>query len=305
MNAKQENRLTMCLVVVDYLKLVSPAIISQMPGFADLFDLFNRNVDELRVMKQGQRLNRKGLKTTKVNYKVVMIDFALEMSSRVRAYALAIDDFVLLDEMDYKEYKFDRMRDSDVADDCQTIYDKANGLARELALYGVTEENLAELQRSINEYNLYLPLPRAGIINRKTITEDIRNLFDVNDLILKKMDGLSLMLKNTEKKYYTKYFDSRKVVVTGGRVIALRGFVTDEEGVALKRVTVSITELDYSTYTTAKGYYSYKNLPSGVFTVVYARDGYTVYSTQLAITDTLRTEFDVVLVAREDVKKAG
>ena len=304
MNSKQENRLTMCLVLLNYLDTVSSSIISQMPEFAELFNLFRRNVADLRVLKQGQRLSRKGLKVTKVNYKDVMIDVSLNMSSRVRAYALAIDDMVLLDEMDYKRYKFDKMRDSDVADDCQTIYNKAKGLLDKLGAYGVTGENLDELQMVINEYNLYLPLPRAGIISRKTITEEIKTLFFINELTLGKMDSLSLMLEHSEKLYFMEYFDSRKIVATGGRVIALRGFVTDAAGVALKRVLVSIASLDYSTYTTSRGYYSFKSLPAGVYKVVFSRDGYISFTTKLAITDTLRTEFDVVLVERDDVGRA-
>jgi hypothetical protein len=306
MNAKQENRLTMCLVLLKFLESVPLSIISQMPGFADLLLLFKRNVGDLRILKQGQRLNRKGFKVAKINYKDLMIDVSLNMSSRVRAYALAIGDMVLWNEMDFKRYKFDKMRDSDVADDCQTIYDKAKGLLAEVGLYGVTVENLAELQMGIDEYNLYLPMPRAGIISRKTITEEIRNLFVVNELTLEKMDSLSLMLEFTEKLYFMEYFDTRKVVSTGGRVIALRGKVTDKAGVVLQRVLVRVGGVyGYSTYSTAKGYYSFKNLLSGVYKVVFSREGYADYAAEVAITDTLRTEFDVALVVKEASGKTG
>lgn len=294
------------IVVKNYLTSVPETITEQMPGFGELFGKFSSEVEFLRQLKQKQRLNRTGYRMTKGNYRDIMVDLGFNTASRIKAYALAINDMVLWAEMDIKPYQFEKMRDSDVADSCMTIYEKGNELVSDLAPYGVTPEYLGKLKEAILDYNNYLPLPRASVVTKKEITATIKATFERIDGLLVQLDTLAIMLKFNEPTFYKKYFNSRKIVVSGGRVIGLRGYITSNEGAPLEKVLVTIEELDgFVTYTTAKGYYQFKNLPEGVFTVTYSRAGFIPVKVPLAFTPTLRLDYDVVLVQEDAVGKVA
>ncbi|MGL2964131.1 carboxypeptidase-like regulatory domain-containing protein [Flavobacterium sp. RSB2_4_14] len=306
MTSKQEDELSMEIVLCNLLVTVPASITEQMPDFTILATEVSEKVTILRDLKQGQRLNRKGFLVTKINYREVMIDLGLNMAARVKAYALAEDDMVLWNEMDYKRYQFEKMRDSDVADECMSIFDRAEKLLSVLGTYGVTTDNLRALKASIDAYNEYLPLPRASVVNKKLITEQIKKTFAEITILLFKMDTLVKMLEFSEPQFYSDYFNSRKVIVTGGRVIALRGFITDDNGAALEKVVVTIADLKgFSTTSTGRGYYQFQNLPQGVFVVSFARAGYETVNVRLAITPTLRLDFDVVLKRVDAVGKVA
>jgi len=306
MTSRQEDKLSMEIVVKNYLAGTPETIIGQMPGFAELFETFSFEVDQLRQLKQKQRLNRTGYRMTKGNYRDIMIDRGFNTASRIKAYALAINDMVLWAEMDIKPYQLEKMRDSDVADSCMTIYEKGNALVGSLEPYGVTAEYLGKLKDAIYDYNNYLPLPRASVVSKKETTKAIKAAFERLDVLLTKMDTLVMMLKFNEVAFYDEYFSSRKIVVSGGRVIGVRGYVTSNEGAPLEKVLVRIEDLDgFSTYTTAKGYYQFKNVPDGVFTVTFTRAGFLPVKVPLAFTPTLRLDYDVVLVQEDAVGKVA
>jgi len=305
MDSKQEDRLSMGIVVTNYVATVPGTITEQMPGFTDLFAKCESLVNSLRVQKQQQRLNRSGYRRTKSVYREVMVAEGFNIASRIKAYAIAVGDLVLEQEMDIKPSQFERMRDSDVADSCSTIYEKGNALLSNVAPYGVTPENLGKLKEAILKYNEYLPLPRASVVNKKEVTQAIKATFVELDQVLSNMDVLVTMLKFSSPEFYKKYFMSRKVIVSGGRVIGLRGYVTSNEGAPLEKVLVTIEELEgYATYTTARGYYQFKNLPDGVFTFAFARAGFEPVKVPLAITKTLRLDYDVTLTQVDEVVKA-
>lgn len=302
MNSKQEDKLSMLIVVVSYLATLPASIINQMPGWEVLYVQCTEILQKLRALKQGQSMNRKGFRMTKGNYREIMVAEGFITAARIKAYALSINDMVLWNEMDFKPYQFERMRDSDVADTCSAIYDKANSLLTDLAPYGVTTATQFQFNNTIDNYNSYLPMPRAGVVTKKEITESIKLTFESLDTVLTSMDTLATMLKFSEPKFFKSYFSSRKIVESGSRVIAIRGFVTNKEGAPLKKVVVTIEELEgMFTTTTARGYYQYKNLPDGVFTFTFSRAGYAPYKVPIAVTKSLRVEYDVTLSTVDDI----
>jgi hypothetical protein len=84
-----------------------------------------------------------------------------------------------------------------------------------MGLYGVTDNVLKELELSIDAYNAYFPMPRAGVVSKKLITENIKDTFSFVDVLLSKTDTLVRMLALCEQDFYRDYFNSRKVIVTG------------------------------------------------------------------------------------------
>ena len=296
MDGRQEDALTMCIVVESEIAATDSTVLALMPEFDLLVAEFNANVSLLRANKIGQRLNRTGFKITKVDYRSVMSQQAFTIAASIWAYAVAESNDVLKMEVTFTESDFERMRDSDVADTCQGIYDIAEPLFVDLTPYGITVDVLNDFKSAIEDYNEYLPLPRTSIITKKMHTQLIADLFASNAVLLERMDGLVRMLKFKQPVFFNNYFSSRKVIATGGRTLSLRGFVTDVVGVALEKVVVTVDSTpEFTTKSTKKGSYRFKSLPAGVWPVTFKREGYISETVYLSFTPTLRMEYSISL----------
>lgn len=305
MNYKQENKLSMYLVVINYLSGVPASILLLMPNFQVLFNQLILDVDLIRASNEGQRQDRKGYRVMKDIFKEAMVVKAVNIGMRIKAYAVSVNDVVLAQEMKEKKSFFMAKRDTVCADLCHAIYLKGVELLGDLAAYGVTQDSLDKLMTSVNSFNDYIPLPRKNIVIRRNLTIGIELLMEKCDVSLSGIDTLSDMLELNEVDYFREYFSSRRIVNNRGRKLALRGVVSGINGELLQKVVVSVPLLNLSTKTTVNGYYEFKELPSGVYDFYYAKAGYETFKSPVAITKTIRKNFDVALEDAMDVKSSA
>ncbi|WNM20382.1 carboxypeptidase-like regulatory domain-containing protein [Flavobacterium capsici] len=306
MDARQEDVLSMQIVTVDLLEHTDTAILDRMPQIVTVTAALRAKVETLRNFKNGQMLNRSGNRMTKEEIRVEMTQKGFETAAAVCAYAIAESNEVLEMEVTYVYSDLERMRDTDVADTCQSIHEIAFPLLTELADYGVTAESLGKLKDAIIEFNTAMPKPRQGIVTRKTITEQIALLFEECSELLFRIDKLVTMVRFSEPTFYSDYFGSRRIVDTGSRKLSLRGVVTDELGQPIDKVIVAIEASSLiSTKTTAKGNYQFKGVEGGFWPVVFKRDGYTSEKVFLAITPGLRVDFNITLKAASEQERSA
>lgn len=296
MNAKQEDKLSMEIVVVDLLNNTAPEIMAQMPQINTLKTNFSDNVAKIRTYQNGQNLNRTGNRMSKDQLREQMTQKGFEIAARVCAYAISIDDEVLEMEVTYAYSDMKKLRDTSIADACLSIHDIANANLANLLEYGVTNATISDLKDSIIQYNAMLPKTRAAIITRTTFTDRIKELIKENDKLLYRMDKLVTMLKFKEATFHEAYFKSRKIIETGHRKLAIRGKITDELGQPIEQVTITIeTPTNKTTKSTEIGYYQFKRIPGGVFPVTFKRDGYITERVFLVFTPNARLDFNITL----------
>lgn len=89
---------------------------------------------------------------------------AINVSSKVKGYAININDVVLREEMSQRLSYLLRITDTVTLDVCQFIHEKGTILLENLRDYGVTQEMLDDLQRSIANFRESIPKPRIGIV---------------------------------------------------------------------------------------------------------------------------------------------
>lgn len=305
MNYKQENKLSMYLVVINYLSGVPASILLLMPNFQVLFNQLMLDVDLIRASNEGQRQDRKGYRVMKDIFKEAMVVKAVNIEMRIKAYAVSVNNVVLAQEMKQKKSFYMIKRDTVSADLCSSIYHKGILLLTDLAEFGVTADSLDRLKIAINSFNDYIPLPRKNIVIRRNLTLGIELLMQKCDASITGIDDLSNMLNLSEVNYYREYFSSRRIVNNRGRKLALRGIVTAIDGKLLEKVVVTIPSLNLTTKTTSSGYYEFKELPSGVYDFYYSKAGYDTFKSPVAITKTIRRDFDVALDDTMDVKSSA
>lgn len=301
MDARQEDSLSMRIVTVDVLENAAPGVLSRMPQIESVRDELKAKVEKLRGFKNGQVLNRTGNRMTKDELRVAMTHKGYETAAAVKAYAIAEGNTVLRMEVTYVMSDFEKMRDTDVADACTSIFDVAEALLVELADYGVTLLSLNELKDSILMFNLALPKTRAGIVTKTTFTERIAELFAETDVLLFRIDNLVNMVRFSESLFYREYYGSRKIVNTGNRKLSLRGTITDESGLPLDKVVVTVESTnEVSAKSTKKGNYRFKGVEGGFWAVTFKREGFVTEKVFLAFTPNLRLDFSIVLKRVEE-----
>lgn len=296
MNAKQEDKLSMEIVVANLLNNTAPEILAQMPQINTLITYFSNNVAKIQTYQGEQTLNRTGYRMSKEQRREEMTQKGFEIAARVCAYAISINNEVLEMEVTFAYSDMKKLRSTTIADTCQVIHDIALANLPNLLEYGVTNTTISDLKDSIIQYNAMLPKTRAAIVTRKSFTNRIVELFKENDKLLYRIDKLVTMLKFKEAQFYKTYFNSKKIIETGHRKLSLRGNITDELGQPIEQATITIEAPKHqTTKSTEIGNYQFKKAPQGVFPVTFKRDGYHPERVYLVFTPNARLDFNITL----------
>ena len=306
MTANQEDKLSMQIVVVNLIKNTQPSILAKMPHFNTINAAFSENVDKLRAYKTGQNLNRTGNSMSKAQLREQMTQYGFVTAAKVCAYALSIDDEVLEMQVTYTNSDFKHLRETHIADTCQSILEIAQANLANLTDYGVTTASLLQLSNSIALYNQILPKTRAGIVAQTIFTDKIVKTFEENEKLLFRMNKLVTILKYEEATFYEEYFKSRKIINTGHRKLALKGKITNELGQPIDNVTITIeTPTPETTKSTDHGNYQFKSSIGGVFPVTFKRDGYLTERQFLVFTPNARLDFNITLKQAQEQQNSA
>lgn len=295
MNQLQERRRSMYYVVEDFLATVPAATLATLPEFNTKLASFTSTVALIRAQSESQTTNRVGYRMVKEELKESMTRYAIDVATRIRAYAINTNDTVLREEMNQRMSRLYRRPDTVCADICQFIHGKAELLLTELADYGVTTLLLEDLQKSITKYVSYIPKPRAGVVERRLATSEMVALFTNSNKVLKAMDALVTMVQFSDPDFYKTYFYSRKIIRPSYRSLSLRGTITDTEGMPILKANIHIEGTNIYRKSTENGGFEVKDLASGMHTVVISKPGYREVRSVVAVTATERTQFTAVL----------
>lgn len=295
MNVKNENRLNMYLVVADYLNAAPAGTIASMPEFAETFDRFNTSLQVIQAKSELQSASRLGYRIAKTVGKEEVVYYAMHMNDCIAAYAIAIGDTVLEQQMKFTKTELLKKRDTATLDDVQFLLSKGIALQSSLGPYGVSQAEIDMLTTVIGTFQTNIPIPRNNIVKNKMLTKDIEAQFVICNGLLIRMDKLVKIVKLTNNAFFTEYFFSRKIINNHGRKLAIRGLVVDAVGNPVSRVTVTIPTLGRETKTTDKGYYEFKNLPKGMQSLDFARVDYDTTNRTVGILSGKRVQLDVMM----------
>lgn len=95
---------------------------------------------------------------------------------------------------------------------CRTIIDTIEGVAEQLAGFGLTPEMLAALKEKINTYEKMLSASRMNVGNKKVANINLETETAAADAVLVKMDKLVDTIQRKNPDVYTKYKTARVIV---------------------------------------------------------------------------------------------
>lgn len=285
MNNTQESTLSMSVGTINYL-IKNASITSILPGFEPLFTKFKDNINGILFLHEQQEIDKSGISENKEFLRADLASKAYDISHKTEVYATLVNNLILAKEVHFPETSLSKATDSKLESRVLIIIEKVNASINELIPYGVVPDDLTALQNAFELFHAAIPAPRAGTVDRKSVTDQLNKLFKDNKLILDKIDLLIDIVRLSQPVFYSGYKDSRKIIQSGNGSLALTAKASDAEtGEGIKGVKFTFVlqngngenakrEESFVRITAQKGRLNIKNMSDGTYKTIVAKTGY-------------------------------
>jgi len=283
MTDNQENKYNMYEAVRAVLNLNNPTW-SPITPIGDNITIMDEQMTLIHEYRQIQETDTTGITVNKHNIESDLINAMIKVISGLIAYATVIEDYALLNSINYSQWNLKKTRDNILYDKAQLIYNKANPLATELATYLVTQPDIDAINTLSTDYLTAIPAKRAAVASSKTSTLNIKNAFKTIDNILKnKLDNLIILFQVSHPTFYQEYKAARIIIDLGVRheteQTLISGSVEDfETEFPINEAYVWIVEKGISYNTGPDGMFSLNVGEAGTYTVKVEKLGYGIYT---------------------------
>ncbi len=296
MNRLQERKLTMYEVVFIFLKATTASIIGQMPQMDLAINTLGSNIDKIKDFFSDQVANRIGTTADKEQIRLNLVKKIFFIARKIEAFAVNNNNKELAKKVKLSITFLEKLADNAIIANATMIHDTALQFITDLTPYSVVIDDVNDLKINIDEFNDFIPKPRTGIIDKKEATEALLQLFsETDDLLKNKMDILVGVVQSNEPHFYNHYTNSRIIVNSGYRTLAVRCQVVDKNNQGLPKVTVKIKDSNNRYLTKAKGNCYIKTLPEGTYEFTFSKEGYITKVVSVAVVNNERTDVKVVL----------
>lgn len=312
MDAIQRGKLLMSMTSRDFL-LPNATITTPLPNFTANFSTVQNTITQIQTVAQMQDFEKSGISDVKKQSKIILCGLAADLSRKLVTFARFTNNLVLLKEIKMSESTLKRLPDVDLKTKAQELYDRAQSNIASLASYGITAASQTALLAAITSFTASIPKPRLGIDETKQATQQLLVLFKTLDAAWENIDLAIEIVRLTQVNFYNGYKTARKVIVTGGSSIALRGMVTDAAtGEPVSNACIEFWPVDgvlmavdaaksakakplVEKKTARKGGVMVKSLPEGQYQVTIKKGGYADVVTRVYITNGELCVLDVAI----------
>jgi hypothetical protein len=281
MNKYQENRLNMYLAVKAFL-LTKQTILGTLPNFTAFFTAFQELLAAIQILLEKQSFNKKGLTDSKRELKLNLSTITGDNARKLYAYALYINDHVLIAEMRITPSKLEIKSDSKLVEIAEGVYNRVTLHLADVAPYGITAATQLVFRTAIDNFATAMSKPRLSGTESKEITRQLANDYIDADKLLTQVDALVEIIRNSDPNTYKAYKLARKTIGYGTRSMALRGKIIDAvTRVGIKGVIVTFLNGEGANLvpavvkkTAAKGGFNVKSLTEGIYKLKLTKVGY-------------------------------
>lgn len=296
MNYQNENKFSMQRAVVSFNETVAENIQALMPGYTTLMEnLANKN-ELIGTLSASQTASLKGYQVNKSDTKDLLITKVMTIVFATKAFAIADENNVLLAQTEaISKSKLKRLRDSKTADTAEEMVTIASNIQPDLEPFGITTAVLNEANQMLTNFRNELAIPRNKIAARKLVTLQIKEAFRESSKILLNLDTLVNTIAEVQSDFKEEYFINRKIINYHGSKLSVRGFVKTADGVPIQNVTITLLNGKRETKTTSRGYFEFKNLPTGIDTLLFEKVQFNEYRTTIGVIKGERVQLEITL----------
>jgi len=298
----QNAELKMFLEVSNFFKTNSE-LTSKNQVIKKHIEKLNLLITDLEKNKAKQEVNTTGYAKEKREAKALLAKTAYKLSAGVRSFATDTNNDPLFNKFKEPESHIRKMSDVGIVNYTKTLAQAIKDNQGNLKNYGITADNLTELNTQITEYENLLLLPAEQRKEKSVATQNIKDIIkEINNLLNDSVDNDMMQYSQSQPDLYNKYLKIREIDDSQTTALSIKGTVTDADtGKPLQYVRVTYkfkAGADYAESvksTSAKGNYQFKGLPDGKCTLTFELEYYESVSIDTAVHGGKATEVSVVI----------
>jgi len=211
MNTDQTNRVTMFKTTIAVLD-DNNSIWNSMTPLSTAVTAFKDRLTGIDAAAQKQETPT-GATQDKAGARDALEDVLFLMSEALGALAHASKDQDLLALTDITRSGIDKLDSEQLSNRATLVLAQATDRKTELVAFQVTQANIDELDRALQNYNAAKAGPRQATAERVAQTESLSNLIrDANDILRNQIDRLVNLFSRSHPQFVSSYLSARVIV---------------------------------------------------------------------------------------------
>ncbi len=212
MNNKQSNHFNMFLQVQRFLDQ-SSATWSNVRVIGRYKNELDACLLKIREQHQQVGTDSRGISADKNELKDNIATRAAVVAGALYAYAAGEGNNTLLAAMDRSPSKLYKAKDIDFPNQVVSITAEASTRLAELADYGVLEEQLTDIESSLDDFRELVGMPRSVRSQVGSVKTSLGALIDeVNGMLKEQLDKVMMQFRLTDATFYEGYQRARVIV---------------------------------------------------------------------------------------------
>ena len=301
MQKNQLAKLNMSNRTKTFLDGIDPATLAAIPFLSLWFGEIKNLLIELAVQIQAFDEIIKGYQKAKKLARQALIVAALNLAAQIRAYADALDDIALFENMAFTKTLFVRATAIDFIAYTKNIADAAAINIASLAPFGVTPASLAQYIALRTTYLEAEPKPDDAKLSREASTVAVEAAIKAIVKLWVKIDRAMRGAAVTQPLLAQDYFRARIIIDPPSRTNAVHGIVTTLDGTPMPYVTLTCQSLGINRRTTKKGRFIIKSGENTQHILICNYPGYKEVRTTVTITTGLRKNIIIMMEPLENI----
>ena len=217
MNKLMEDKRTMFASVLSLLS-ANRAKLNAVPGFPDALDSFQELLGKIDTKAKEKDEATAGKTVTKHATEQILIRAIMKASSALFVLARKTNNIELKEKSNILESTLARMRDTDLATKGEAILALVKEQAQPLAAYGVTAEEIAELEKKVISYRDAVGRSVSSISERIGARVSLETLMkEADELLAEELDRYMERIRENEPELYAAYIDASYIRLRGIR----------------------------------------------------------------------------------------
>lgn len=216
MQKRQKNKFSMYGTVHTFLEDKS-AVYADNEEFNLHRISLKENIAEIRLKDDAGKKATKGKAKNKEVTRTYVTKQALAVAGALYAFAKKSGNQTHIASMDLTKSKLDKLRDSELITELESILEAANGKKSDLLKYDITQAKLESFAANIMTYSIALGAQDTGGAIKKGAFKSLSTLFKDADSLLDSIDKLMENYKDSNEEFYAGYKTARVIKDLGIR----------------------------------------------------------------------------------------
>lgn len=184
-----------------------------IPAFSAMLNTYSGKLQMLEQLTLEQETALSGVTAMKTKVRAELVEKVFTLTAGLRALALNTDDVSLAERVGFSRSVLNRLSDLDLINRIEEILASGAEHLSALADYGVTQTLLSEIESSRDEFVNLRGAPRMAILDRVTITAQIKVVIrELDELLYNGLDMLMVALKAENANFYAHYVEARAII---------------------------------------------------------------------------------------------